>query len=266
MSVAGLAEGTPILCRNCGGGMALRADSSISCRYCGARDVLPGDQLGRVLEIKSRLAQAEQRAAHVRGFDATFATVFEDPRSFLRVTGVYLVFGAFALAMSGWQLYEHVAPNVAKLDRASLLQIVLGQLMGPLVILGVGVSLGVSLLVGRHHYRKRVRPLLLARSPAAPNAPFACRACGGPLPAARDASVLCPYCSTSNLVPRELHGRHAASLQQEAEAARQQLQRAHGAMVGISARMRTALIVCGVLVFAVAYGLPMVLLALLQNG
>jgi hypothetical protein len=265
MNGAALPEGTPILCRNCGGGMDLHADSSVACRYCGARDVLPGDQLGRVLEIKSRLAQAEQRAAHVRGFDATFASVFEDPRSFLRVTGVYLVFGAFIVAVSGWQFYEHVVPNVDKLDSASLAQILIGQLMGPLAILGVGVSLGVSLLVGRHHYRRRVRPLLLARPPATPNAPFACRACGGSLPAARDASVPCPYCATSNLVPRELHGAHAASLLQEAEAARQQLQGAHGAIMGIAARMRAALIVCGVLVFAVAYALPMVALALLDQ-
>jgi DNA-directed RNA polymerase subunit RPC12/RpoP len=265
MNAAALPEGTPILCRNCGGGMDLHADASIACRYCGARDVLPGDQLGRVLEIKNRLAQAEQRAAHVRGFDATFASVFEDPRSFLRVTGVYLVFGAFILAVSGWQFYEHVAPNVARVDRSSLTQILIGQLMGPLVMVGVGVSLGVSLAVGRHHYRKRVRPLLLARPPATPNAPFVCRACGGGLPAARDASVSCPYCSTSNLVPREIHGAHAASLLREAEAARQQLQGAHGEVMGIAARMRTALVVCGVLVFAFAYVLPMLALAWLDH-
>lgn len=244
--------------------MDLHADSSISCRYCGARDVLPSDELGRVLEIKNRLAQAEQRAAHVRGFDATLGSVFEDPRSFFRVAGVYLVFGVFVLAMSGWQFYEHVAPNLGKLSGANQAQIVIGQLMAPLGILGVGISLGVSMLVGRHHYRKRVRPLLFARPPAAPSLPFACRACGGGLPPARDASLSCPYCSTSNLVPRELHGRHAASLQQEAEAARRQLHHAHGAMVGISARMRTALIFCGVFVFLLAYALPMGLMAALD--
>lgn len=263
MNATGLLEGTPILCRNCGGSMELHADSSISCRYCGARDQLPSDQLGRALEIKNRLAQAEQRVGHVRGFDATFAGVFEDPRSFVRVMGVYVVFGLFVLLMSGSQLYEHFLPNMAKLDSATVAQVVIGQLMGPLAILGVGCSFGVALLVGRHHYRKWVRPLLIARPPAAPNAPFVCRACGGSLPAARDASVVCPYCHTSNLVPKELHGSHAAALLQEAEAAKQQLQRAHGAMIGISARMRTAMIVCGVAVFALAYLLPMLAMAML---
>jgi hypothetical protein len=262
---AALPEGTPILCRNCGGAMTLHADSAVVCRYCGARDVLPTDQLGRVLEIKNRLAQAEQRAAHVKGFDATFAGVFEDPKSFVRVMGVYVVFGLFIAAMSAWQLYEHFLPNASKLDDATIAQVVIGQLIGPLSMLGVGASLGVALLVGRQHYRKRVRPLLIARPPAAPNAPFACRACGGNLPAARDASVICVYCHTSNLVPKELHGSHSAALLQEAEAAKQQLQQAHGAVMGIAGRMRTALIVCGVVVFAFAYALPMVLMSVLDR-
>lgn len=260
---AALPEGTPILCRNCGGAMTLHADSSVVCRYCGAKDVLPMDQLGRVLEIKNRLAQAEQRAAHVRGFDATFASVFEDPRSFVRVMGVYVVFGLFIAAMSGWQLYEHFLPNADKLDSAAVAQVLLGQLIGPLAMLGMGASLGVALLVGRHHYRKRVRPLLIARPPATPNAPFSCRACGGSLPSARDASVVCIYCHTSNLVPKELHGSHSAALLQEAEAAKQQLQQAHGAVMGIAGRMRLALIVCGAVVFALAYVLPMVLMSVL---
>jgi hypothetical protein len=133
-------------------------------------------------------------------------------------------------------------------------------------MLGIGASLGVALLVGRHHYRKQVRPLLIARPPAAPNAPFACRACGGNLPSTRDASIVCIYCHTSNLVPKELHGAHAAALLEEAEAAKQQLQRAHGAVMGIAGRMRIALIVCGVLVFAFAYVLPMVLMSWLGKS
>lgn len=243
--------------------MQLHADSSVSCRYCGARDVLPADQLGRLLEIKSRLAQAEQRAAHVRGFDATFAGIFEDPRSFLRVMGLYFAFGVFVLLMSGWQLYENFLPNVSKLSDGTVAQVVIGQLIGPLVILGTGASFGIALLVGRRHYRKSVRPLLIARPPVAPNLPFACRVCGGDLPPAREGSLVCTYCHASNLVPKELHGSHAAALLQEAEAAKQQLQRAHTSVMGIAARMRTALIICAVAVFLLAYALPMGLMSAL---
>lgn len=260
--MSGLPEGTPILCRNCGGGMTLHADSSIVCRYCGARDVLPADELGRVLEIKNRLAQAEQRSAQVKGFDATFASVFEKPGSFVRVMGAYVGLGVAVLLMSAYQLYTTFLPNIDKLSEGVIVEVLLGQLMGPLMILGIGGSLGMALLTGRRHYRRRVRPLLMASRPQQPNAPFACRACGGALPPARGADVHCPYCRTLNLVPKELHGHHAAALFQEAEAAKQQLHRAHGVVMSISGKMRTTLILCGIATFLLAYGLPMLGMAL----
>ncbi len=264
MNSGALPEGTPILCRNCGGAMHLLADASISCRYCGAHDRLPADQLGRVLEIKNRLALAESRAAHVKGFDATFAHVFEDPKAFLRVMGAYLVVALLVLAMSASSFIEFL-PNMAKLEPKTIGSVLLGQLMGPMILLGVAGSLGGSLWVGRRHYRRSVRPLLIARPPAHPNAPFACRACGGGLPPARGAEVSCQYCHTLNLVPKELHGAQASALLHEAEAARQQLQRAHGALMSISSKMRLALIVSGVLVFGFCYVLPMALMSVLQR-
>src|SRR5262245_2049023 len=115
MNGGGLPEGTPILCRRCGGAMNLLADASVSCRYCGAHDQLPADQLGRVLEIKNRLAMAESRTAQVKGFDATFAHVFEDPKAFLRVMGVYLVVGVFVLGMSVYQMIDFL-PKMAAVD------------------------------------------------------------------------------------------------------------------------------------------------------
>ena len=263
MSGTGLPEGTPILCRQCGGGMLLHADSSIVCHYCGARDQLPADELGRVLEIKNRLAQAEQRAAQVKGFDATFAGVFENPGSFVRVMGIYVVMGLGVAAISGYQLYATFLPNADKLGEGVIIEVILGQLMAPLMVLGFGFSLGAALLTGRRHYRRRVRPLLMARRPALPNAPFACRACGGNLPSARGADVPCPYCRTLNLVPKELHGSQATALFQEAEAAKQQLHRAQGALMSISGKMRTTLILCGIATFLLAYALPMVGMALL---
>lgn len=263
MSGGGLPEGTPILCRQCGGRMTLQADSSVSCHYCGARDVLPTDELGRVLEIRNRLAQAEQRAAHVKGFDATFVGVFENPGSFVRVMGIYLVIGLLVLAMSGYQLATTFLPNIDKLGPELILEVALGQLMAPLMIMGFGLSLGAALLTGRRHYRRRVRPLLMASRPATPNAPFVCRACGGTLPAARAADVPCSYCRTLNLVPKELHGSHAAALFQEAEAAKQQLYRAHGALMSISGKMRTTLLLCGILTLLLGYGLPMLGMSLL---
>jgi hypothetical protein len=168
MTGRGLPEGTPILCRNCGGGMTLHADSSIVCNYCHARDVLPADELGRVLEIKNRLAQAEQRTAQVKGFDATFAGVFEKPGSFVRVMGMYVVMGLLVAVMSGYQLYTTFLPNIDKLGDGVIVEVILGQLMAPMMMLGFGFSLGAALLTGRRHYRRHVRPLLIASRPAQP--------------------------------------------------------------------------------------------------
>lgn len=260
-----LPEGTPILCRNCGGGMVLHANSSISCQYCGARDVLPADQLGRVLEIKNRLALAEQRTAQVRGFDATFAHVFETPRAFLRVSGVYLAVGLMVLVTTGYSFVSSVLPALDKVSGADQAQLIAGSLMGPILAMGAGLSFGAALLTGRSHYRRKVRPLLIARRPSAPGAPFACRACGGALPPARDAEQTCPYCRTLNLVPKELHGGQAASLFHEAEAAKQQLLQAQGAMMGIAAKMRLTLILCGVATVALGYGLPILGVALMSR-
>jgi hypothetical protein len=264
MNGGALPEGTPILCRRCGGAMNLLADASVACRYCGAHDQLPHDQLGRVLEIKNRLAMAESRTAQVKGFDATFAHVFEDPKAFLRVMGAYLAVGAYVLAMSIQQLVEFL-PKMSALDEKVAAQLLIGQLIGPTIPLGIAFAFGVALWVGRRHYRRQVRPLLIARPPAQPNAPFACRACGGNLPPARGAEVSCSYCRTLNLVPKELHGVQAAALLHEAETARQQLSRAQGALMSISTKMRRALVVSCVVVFALGYGLPMVLMSLLQH-
>jgi hypothetical protein len=74
--------------------MTLASDLSVSCRYCGAHDVLPPDDLGRALDIKNRLALAEQRSLQLRGIDAALASVFEDRMAFLRVAGIYFALSA----------------------------------------------------------------------------------------------------------------------------------------------------------------------------
>ncbi|HKQ70238.1 MAG TPA: hypothetical protein VJT73_12905 [Polyangiaceae bacterium] len=56
----------------------------------------------------------------------------------------------------------------------------------------------------------------------------------GNLPQVRSADVRRAYCHTMNLVHEELHGSHAASLFHEAEAAKQQLDRANAATMTIA--------------------------------
>jgi hypothetical protein len=80
--------------------MQLAPDYSVHCRHCGAVDALPPDELGRVLDIKNRLALAEQKALQVRGVDATLAAIFEDRMAFVRVSGLYLVVALLVVTMA----------------------------------------------------------------------------------------------------------------------------------------------------------------------
>ena len=249
-----LPEGTPILCRQCGGHMQLAAEGTVTCPFCGARDVLPADELGRALEIKRRLADAERRAAHVRGFDGALAGAFEDRMAFVRVMGVYVVLGGLLLAASLVNLVTMVLPNLGEASFGTIIEIVVGQALAPIIVLGIGLSLGVALFAGRVYYRRRVRPLLVARPPSQAGAPFACRVCGGGLPAARSTSVTCRYCNATNLTPRELHGRLAENLSREADDARRQLHQANVATMSIGGVMQRTAFGCGLLALLVGGG------------
>ncbi len=242
---AALPEGTPILCRSCGGHARLLADSSLACPYCGGRDALPPDELGRALEIRRRLTEAEQRAAHVRGVDAALAGVFEDPMAFVRVAGLYVAVASLVVGASLVNLALGVLPNVGHLGLADLAAMILGQAMAPLFLLAMALSLGTALLAGRIHYRRALRPLLLARPPPQAGAPFACRACGGELPPSRSASTVCVYCRATNLVPAALHGRLAAELAHEAEEAQRRVRQANVATMTIAGTMQRTLLGCG---------------------
>ena len=256
MTMGRLPEGTPIVCRTCGGAMTLAADFRVSCRHCGAQEMLPADELGRVLEIKNRLAAAEQRAVQVRGMDASLAHMFEDRAAFLRVSGVYLVVALVILAYTGWQMFElsDVFDRVSTKDAG---QMVLGSALGPMMMLGFAASFAVSLAVGRAHYRKTVRSLLLAKPPERAGMRLRCRVCGGDLPETHAADVRCSYCNSVNLAPKELQSGHAQVLAAEADKLRARVSGTSVATMSIAKRMRQALIVCMVLTAIAAYGIPM---------
>ncbi|HVR18595.1 MAG TPA: hypothetical protein VMS65_02825 [Polyangiaceae bacterium] len=256
MTFGRLPEGTPIVCRTCGGAMTLTAALSASCRHCGAVDALPADELSRVLDIKNRLAAAEQRAVQVKGMDATLAHIFEDRGAFLRVSGMYLVIAGVILAYTAWQLVA-LSPVFEKVSVKDAGQMVLGSVMGPIFMLGFAFSLAVSLAVGRAHYRSSVRPLLFARPPERAGMRLRCRVCGGDLPETRAADVRCTYCNSVNLAPKELQSGHAQALSAEAEKLKARVSGASVATMSIAKRMRVALIVCVVLTGAIAYGVPM---------
>jgi hypothetical protein len=255
MTPAGsLLEGTPILCRRCGSGMTLLANMSAQCRHCGAIDALPADELGRMLDIKNRLALAEQRTLQVRGVDATLAAIFEDRAAFWRVSGLYL---AVALLVTGLGSVQLVSlPNLDSIPPEILLELLLNQAIGPLILVGVGFSFAVALGYGRRHYRKAMRPLLVAKPPSQPGARARCRVCGGDLPEARSVDVRCGYCHSVNLIPKALHQGQAEALAREAEALKARITSASVQTISLAKRMRRVLIACVALSIATGLLLP----------
>jgi hypothetical protein len=234
--------------------MRFGADLSVECQHCGSVDVLPSDEAGRVLEVRSRLALAEERALQVRGMDATLATIFEDRMAFARVSGLYLAMAFVIVAMVAAQWLSFGA--LPALAPPALADMLLAQATAPMLMLGVGLSFALALGYGRSHYRKMLRPLLIARIAREPGARARCRVCGGELPEARSVDVRCEYCRSLNLVPRVLHASQSSALAAEADALRAKLAGVNLATLSIARRMRSAWIVCVALSIAVALALP----------
>jgi len=190
----------PILCRHCGGPATPAWDGGIACSFCGQRDQLPADELGRALELRRRVAAAAEGVAQMRGMESALAHVFESRGAFARAAGLWLVIAAavaaYALATS-WTAIGAAPPAF----RAGLIAT---ALLGPIMVAGVGLAICLALFIGRVNYRRRVRHLLFARAPRQPGLPTRCRACDGDLPDRRDAFVACEYCNTQNLVTPEI--------------------------------------------------------------
>ncbi|HET9930921.1 MAG TPA: hypothetical protein VFQ35_09550, partial [Polyangiaceae bacterium] len=147
------------------------------------------------------------------------------------------------------------------------------QLFAPGMLLGVAFSLGAGLLGGRSHFRRRVRPLLMARplpptpgwsagypaqpSPAQPS--FGCRVCGAELRSTGDATVTCAYCNSMNLFPASQHEAELADASRRAQSMQHAARHAHVHMVSIASRMRWIVIAGMALSFVACYALPMLL-------
>jgi hypothetical protein len=190
----------PILCRNCGGPAAPAWDGSIACPYCGHRDQLPADELGRALELKRRVAAAAEGVAQLRGLESALGHVFESRAAFLRASGLWFF---VALFVAGYALFS-AREIIAAAPPGFRATLIVNSLIGPSFVAGVGLAICLALFIGRVSYRRRVRHLLFARAPREPGHPTRCRACDGDLPDRREAFVSCEYCNTQNLVTPEI--------------------------------------------------------------
>jgi hypothetical protein len=261
-----LQEGTPILCRSCGCPMQLLDQVRLHCGACGASDLLPPDEAGRVLEIKGRLAWARERALQLRGMDASLAHIFEDRGAYLRVMGLYLVVGLGGLLVT-LAIMALSLPSawLAQQQPLQMLAILANSISAPLGWLGVSLSFGVALGVGRYQFRTKLRSLLMARPQPGYARQFGCRVCGGTLAVGNEVEVRCSYCDSLNLVPRGFDAQTLESTQQHLAQQQRQLGKFQVASLSLSHRMRSILIVGVVLSGLVAYGLPYLAQSFLQG-
>lgn len=224
-------EGAPVLCKRCGAPTEVQPDFTALCRFCGTPDRLPPDELGRVLEIKGRLAMAAGRVAQLASSEAALASIFERKGAFWSVMGPFPVIAVLVVLYAVYGAVTTVGnlpdavPNDVRID------MLVAAAYGPFFILGITISLPLALLVGRMSYARNVRPRLAARAPRYAGAPMRCRACGGDLPPARDAAVSCPFCRTQNIVSADIARDAQRRLDEELAAYRAQ---ASGMITGTS--------------------------------
>jgi hypothetical protein len=254
----------PVLCRRCHGPAEPRDDGSITCRYCGALDQLPADQLGRALELKRRLAAAKASVANIEGLDAVLGGLFEDRRAFRRVIWLY---GVVALVVTAYSVGT-AWPSIVHGPRALRATFVISALSGGVLVSGIVVAMFAASMIGRRRYRKHVRGHVLARLPRRPGMPARCRACGGDLPRgpdARGAFLACAYCTTTNLVTPELAAHHAGVLEDERAFYQWRTGKAIGGMRVTSLGMSRTFTACVVLAYAVMIALQWIAQSLIAK-
>jgi uncharacterized Zn finger protein (UPF0148 family) len=251
-------DGTPILCKRCGGNAALDATLTLRCPYCGASEQLPQDAEARIFEVRSRLRIAAAQVAQLGGTEAALGSIFEERGAFLRLMSPF----AFILFVSVFYAVVNMR-NAFDAPESVRLQLIASAMMSPMFIGGIAFSFPIALLVGRFMYARSVRPLLRARPPLYPGAPMRCRACGGPMPLARDGKVTCAYCNTVNILGAVQAQDVAKRLTEEAA---QYRARASGAVAGAGkagVSMTRVLVICFVLTYVGVIGTMMVVQRLL---
>lgn len=252
----------PLLCANCGGTADPADDGTLRCPFCGHADRLPADQLGRALELKRRVASAAASAAQLRGLESGLAHVFEDRRAFIRVTGPWLIVAPVILGyalVGSW-------PYIARAPAAFRAGLIANALLGPMFIAGILIAIAVALAVGRFSYRRRVRPLMFARTSRAPGLPARCRACGADLPDGRGPFLVCAFCGTHSLVTPEIQAHSAAALEAEQRLHRDRANRVIATTSRTAVHMTRTMVVGVVVAYAALVGLAALAGSLFPTG
>ncbi len=185
----------PALCRACGAsGQLLRRE--LHCQACGARESLPPEEGALVGELQHRLFTAARTSLQptppLRALSGTFE------RGSLIGAAAWSLF-ALGVAVTGSVVLESWSQWQAVAGSSRLAQVT-SALLVPGMVLSIPASWVVARQVGRAHYRRVVRPHLLAWPPRAGATAARCRVCRADLPESRERFVSCRYCRSESLV------------------------------------------------------------------
>lgn len=212
-------EQIPVPCTRCGAAMEpepgshLHADVIMHCPYCRQRETLPASASERVRALRARLAQLRWAQEVLTGSEMFFVKLAEHFKSPF-VWGGYIGLIALVVLISVQQ-FQQVNSVVARLSYDERLEVYRSALLSPTIVLGavVGTLLGYIGMISQ--YRRKIRPLMLARAPMAEGAALRCRRCGGNLPTSKDPFVSCAFCQAQNLVTMDVARERAARLDAE---------------------------------------------------
>jgi DNA-directed RNA polymerase subunit RPC12/RpoP len=121
------------------------------------------------------------------------------------------------------------------------------------VPVGMAFAVALSLVIGRHSYRSRIRGELLAAAPREEGAPMRCRVCGGDLPNEDGPFVRCRYCSSQSLATEEVHDNRLERLDRQAQMYRRRAGKTVALVAHIGLRMDRIVLLCVVLTYVVMY-------------
>lgn len=198
----------PALCRRCGAsGQLLRGE--LYCRECGTRESLPPEQGALVGELQHRLFSAARTSLQPTGPLRSLSGTFERGPVVGAVAWSLFALGiavTTSVVVDSWSQWQAVAGT----SRAGLMT---SALLLPAFVLAVPVSLVVARQVGRAHYRRIVRPHLLAWPPRAGARLARCRVCTADLPGSSERFVACRYCRSESIVGPDLFDRDRPSVE-----------------------------------------------------
>ena len=179
-------------CEHCGAPVSPSAEAETTCGYCGTTAATRAPVRER---MQGHAAHAQAASAN----ESLIGELLDQPSA--RVANLRLV---LSLSVAGLALLSFVAAEVFLL----LLGVADVFSLGASAVLSLSLAGVVTVMLTRRLIDRYALQSLIAvfgaRAPGRQGEPWACRVCGGPLPAGDEHILRCVFCDCENLVGSDL--------------------------------------------------------------